>query len=41
MIGPVVMELREGRNTLMFTCRAPNRGITIKELHLNMIRQAV
>jgi len=31
---PVILELKEGRNTLMFTCRAPNRGITLKELRL-------
>lgn len=32
---PVTIELREGRNTLMFTCRAPNRGISIKEFKLS------
>ena len=35
---PVVMELREGRNTLMFTCRAPNRGVTIKEFQLKPVK---
>jgi hypothetical protein len=29
---PVTVELREGRNTIMITCRAPNRGFTLKEL---------
>ena len=31
---PVTVDLKEGRNTLMFTCRAPNRGVTIKEIQL-------
>jgi hypothetical protein len=31
---PVTIDLREGRNTLMFTCRAPNRGVSIKEFAL-------
>ncbi len=35
---PVTLDLREGRNTLMFTCRAPNRGITLKELHLKPVK---
>lgn len=35
---PVTLELREGRNTIMFTCRAPNRGITIKELQLTPVK---
>jgi hypothetical protein len=34
---PVTLDLREGRNTLMFTCRAPNRGVTIKELYLKPV----
>ncbi len=29
---PVTVELKEGRNTIMITCRAPNRGFTLKEL---------
>ena len=35
---PVTLELREGRNTIMFTCRAPNRGITLKELQLKPVK---
>ncbi|MGB1929120.1 MAG: hypothetical protein ACPIA2_09610 [Mariniblastus sp.] len=31
---PVTVDLKEGRNTLMFTCRAPNRGVTMKEIQL-------
>ncbi len=31
---PVTIDLKEGRNTLMFTCRAPNRGVTMKEIQL-------
>ena len=31
---PVTIDLKEGRNTLMFTCRAPNRGVTMKEIKL-------
>ena len=32
--APIPVELRKGRNTLMFTCRAPNRGISLKTLRL-------
>ena len=32
---PIEIDLREGRNTLMFTCRAPNRGVTIKSFTLS------
>jgi hypothetical protein len=35
---PLTVELREGKNTLMFTCRAPNRGITVKELRLKPVK---
>jgi hypothetical protein len=31
---PVTIDLKEGKNTLMFTCRAPNRGVTMKEIQL-------
>ena len=31
---PLIVELNEGRNSFQFTCRAPNRGITVKELRL-------
>jgi hypothetical protein len=34
---PVEVELREGRNTLMFTCKTPNRGVSIKHLTLTPI----
>jgi hypothetical protein len=30
----VIIALKEGRNTLDFTCRAPNRGLTIKHFAL-------
>lgn len=35
---PLTIELRKGRNTLMFTCRAPNRGVTIKQLRLTPVK---
>jgi hypothetical protein len=35
---PVTIDLREGRNTLMFTCRAPNRGVSIKEFALTPVK---
>ncbi|MEC9124165.1 MAG: hypothetical protein VX969_08465, partial [Verrucomicrobiota bacterium] len=31
---PEVIELREGRNTIQFTYRAPNRGVSIKDFRL-------
>ncbi len=31
---PATMELKEGRNTIMITCRAPNRGFTLKALEI-------
>lgn len=31
---PVTLELKEGRNTIMVTSRAPNRGFTLKELQI-------
>ena len=34
---PVTIELREGRNSLQFTCKTPNRGITIKEFRLEPV----
>jgi hypothetical protein len=33
-----VIELREGRNTIMFTFRAPNRGVSIKEFQLKPVK---
>ena len=35
---PLAVDLKEGRNTLMFTCRAPNRGVTMKELRLTPVK---
>lgn len=35
---PVTIELQEGLNTLSLTCRAPNRGVTIKEFTLTPVR---
>jgi len=32
--APLLIDLKEGRNTLMFTCRAPNRGVTMKGFQL-------
>jgi hypothetical protein len=34
----VTIDLTEGRNSLMFTCRAPNRGVTIKKLQLTPVK---
>lgn len=31
---PVEVDLKQGRNTLMFTCKTPNRGVSIKQLTL-------
>lgn len=31
---PVAVELKEGRNTLMFTCKTPNRGVSLKHITL-------
>jgi hypothetical protein len=31
---PLTIELSEGRNTLSLTCRAPNRGVSIKQFTL-------
>jgi hypothetical protein len=35
---PEVIELKEGRNTIMLTFRAPNRGVSIKDLHLKPVK---
>lgn len=35
---PVIVELNEGRNSLMFTCRAPNRGVTFKKFILTPVK---
>lgn len=34
-----VIELREGRNSVMLTFRAPNRGVSIKEFRLTPVEQ--
>ena len=34
---PVKLTLKKGRNTLMFTCKAPNRGVTIKQFVLKPV----
>ncbi len=34
---PVTINLCQGRNMLMFTCRAPNRGVSIKRSALTPI----
>ena len=38
---PVSVDLREGRNTLQLTCRAPNRGVSIKEFRLKPVRKGI
>ena len=35
---PETIELREGRNTIMITFRAPNRGVSIKELQFTPVQ---
>ena len=35
---PEVIELREGGNSIMFTLRAPNRGVSIKEFQLKPMK---
>ncbi len=35
---PQAIELREGRNTIMLTFRAPNRGVSIKEFQLKPVK---
>ncbi len=35
---PEIIELREGRNTIMLTFRAPNRGVSIKEFRLKPVK---
>ena len=31
---PVTVDLEKGRNSLMFTCKTPNRGVTLKSFTL-------
>jgi hypothetical protein len=35
---PEVVELRKGRNTFMFTFRAPNRGVSLKDFKLTPVK---
>lgn len=35
---PEILELREGRNTIMLTFRAPNRGVSIKSFQLKPVK---
>jgi len=37
-IEPVILDLKEGRNTLMFTLEAPNKGVSIKRFRLKPVR---
>jgi len=34
---PVTVELKEGRNTLDFTCKVPNKGLTVKHFRLTPV----
>lgn len=36
---PVPVNLKKGRNTLMFTCKPPNRGVTLKHLKLTPVER--
>ena len=36
--APLVIDLKEGRNSLMLTSRAPNRGVTLKEFRLKPVK---
>ena len=38
-IEPVILDLKEGRNTLMFTLKAPNKGVSIKRFRLKPAAQ--
>jgi hypothetical protein len=35
---PEVIELREGRNSIQLTFRAPNRGVSMKEFQLKPVK---
>ena len=35
---PEIIELKEGRNTIQFTMRAPNRGVSIKDFQLKPVK---
>jgi len=35
---PVILDLKEGRNTLNFTLKAPNKGVSIKQFRLKPVR---
>jgi hypothetical protein len=36
---PVILDLKEGRNTLMYTLKAPNKGVSIKHFKLKPVGQ--
>lgn len=36
---PVPVDLKKGRNTIMFTCKTPNRGVTLKHLKLTPVER--
>ncbi len=36
---PVTIDLKEGRNSFMFTCAAPNRGLTLKGFTLTPVKK--
>jgi len=38
-IEPVILDLKEGRNTLMLTLKAPNKGVSIKRFRLKPAAQ--
>ncbi len=35
---PVILDLKQGRNTLMFTLEAPNKGVSIKQFQLKRVK---
>jgi len=37
---PVILDLKEGRNTIMFTIEAPNKGVSIKQFELKPVKGA-
>lgn len=37
---PIEVELKQGRNSLMFTCKTPNRGVSIKQFTLTPAKAA-
>ena len=35
--APVIMDLKAGRNKLQFTCKAPNKGLTVRAFTLTPV----